>query len=211
MRIKLNKSDWRLVGQKMGWLKRAQITTNNVAGVGSTGAAGAMGIGPGKITPGSLGQNTGKVQELLTGVQVEILKEIDRAISNMNYYGDIKIWSAMHNYTEHNYTERNHIEETFGSIRNENNRRSGPVTFESLEEALESWPMPLNNIDEKLEQGRNKIQTNNYTPAQLQRFEKAVAERRQKLESAKVLVRNAFRTFMASKGQIQIHGKQRSN
>ena len=33
MRIKLSKQNWRLVGQKMGWLKRAQIETNNGAGV----------------------------------------------------------------------------------------------------------------------------------------------------------------------------------
>lgn len=43
MRIKLSKQNWRLVGQKMGWLKRAQITTG-AGGVTSTGAAEAMGL-----------------------------------------------------------------------------------------------------------------------------------------------------------------------
>ena len=230
MRIKLSKQNWRLVGQKMGWLKRAQIETNNGAGVGSTGAAEAMGMGKDKITPNALGKDTGNVDEgkiyynnspysnprnnirrdqgLLTGVQVEILHEIDSAIDVMNYYGDIRIWSAEHNY------EKNYINNSFGSIKDGLRRRSGPVTFESLEEALESWPMPWHTIDEKLEEGRNKLRRtdnelrsiNNYTPAQLQRFEKAVAERRQKLESAKGLVRNAFRTYMAGKGQIQNTG-----
>ena len=239
MRIKLSKQNWRLVGQKMGWLKRAQITTNNSypldngAGVGSTGAAEAMeamGIGPDKITPNALGKDTGNVDEgkmkynnspysnprnnirrdqgLLTGVQSEILHEIDSGINNMNYYGSIRIWSAEHNYKE------NYINASFGSIKDGLRRRSGPVTFESLEEALESWPMPWHTIDEKLDQGRNKLRRtdnelrsiNNYTPAQLQLFEKSVAERRQKLESAKGLVRNAFRTYMASKPQIQNTG-----
>jgi len=60
MRIKLSKQNWRLVGQKMGWLKRAQLETG-AGGVTSTGAMEAMGLGKDKITPGSLGQDTGNV------------------------------------------------------------------------------------------------------------------------------------------------------
>ena len=123
MRIKLSKQNWRLVGQKMGWLKRAQITTDYAAGVKNTGAAESIGVrmgqpqamesinefnNKGNVDEGKMKYNEtpfpdSKInirrdQGLLTEVQSEILKEIDRAISNMNYYGDIKIWSAMHNY-----------------------------------------------------------------------------------------------------------------
>ena len=220
MRIKLSKQNWRLVGQKMGWLKRAQIETNNGTGVGSTGAAEAMGMGKDKITPGSLDGNKGNVDEgmkynetpfhdsksnirldqgLLTEAQSELLKDIDSDIKSLFWY--VKP-------SEHS---KYYIEQYFGSIKDKNGNRSGPVTAESLEEALKNWGA----IDKKLEQGRNKEygvnyhkngqrQTyNNYTPAQLQRFEKGIAERRQKLESIKGLVRNAFRTSMAGKPQIQ--------
>ena len=220
MRIKLSKQNWRLVGQKMGWLKRAQIETG-AGGVTSTGAAEAMGMGKDKITPGSLDGNKGNVdggmkynetpfpdsksnirldQGLLTEAQSELLKDIDSDIKTLFWY--VKP-------SEHS---KHYIEQYFGSIKDKNGNRSGPVTAESLEEALKNWGA----IDKKLEQGRNKEygvnyhsggqsrQTyNNYTPAQLQRFEKGIAERRQKLEGTKGLVRNAFLASMAGKPQLE--------
>ena len=217
MRIKLSKQNWRLVGQKMGWLKRAQIETNNGAGVGSTGAAEAMGMGKDKITPGSLDGNTGNVDEgmkynetpfhdsrsnirrdqgLLTDVQKNILSDIDNGIQVLFQTTDPKFYNINNGIIAEKY---------FGSIKGTTDLtgyNSGPITVESMEDGLKNWW----HIDKKLEQGRNKLQTNNYTPAQLQRFEKAVAERRQKLESIKGLVRNAFRTYMAGKPQIQNTG-----
>ena len=222
MRIKLSKQNWRLVGQKMGWLKRAQIETNNGAGVGSTGAAEAMGMGKDKITPNALydgarGKNKGNVDEgmkynetpfhdsrsnirrdqgLLTDVQKNILSDIDNGIQVLFQTTDPKFYNINNGIIAEKY---------FGSIKGTTDLtgyNSGPITVESMEDGLKNWW----HIDKKLEQGRNKLQTNNYTPAQLQRFEKAVAERRQKLESAKGLVRNAFRTYMAGKGQIQNTG-----
>ena len=223
MRIKLSKQNWRLVGQKMGWLKRAQITTDYAAGVKNTGAAESIGVRMGQ--PQAMESidefnNKGNVDEgmkynetpfhdsksnirrdqgLLTEAQSELLKDIDSDIKSLFWY--VKP-------SEHS---KYYIEQYFGSIKDKNGNRSGPVTAESLEEALKNWGA----IDKKLEQGRNKEygvnyhkngqrQTyNNYTPAQLQRFEKGIAERRQKLESTKGLVRNAFLASMAGKPQIQ--------
>ena len=222
MRIKLSKQNWRLVGQKMGWLKRAQIETNNGTGVGSTGAAEAMGMGKDKITPGSLGNNKGKVdggiddnikedfmyqnknislhQGLLTDVQFELLSDIDHGIQILFGLTDPKLW---------NLNNGEIVEKYLGSKDN-NDNRSGPITVESFEDALKTWW----NIDSKIKRGLSHnsqnisprdqgIINNKYTEAQLRRFEKAVAERRQKLESIKGLVRNAFRTSMAGKPQIQ--------
>ena len=229
MRIKLSKQNWRLVGQKMGWLKRAQIETNNGAGVGSTGAAEAMGLGKGKITPGSLKSNKGKVDEgmkynetpfntndqpnirldqgLLTDYQSDMLKHIDEKTNYLSYFITKKDFDSM-DQAASGY---------FGSIKDQNGNRSGPITVESLEDSLKNWGA----IDLSIKNGRDKnaghgygdysgnvtrTVQNNYTPAQLQRFEKAVAERRQKLERTKGLVRNAFLASMAGKPQIQNTG-----
>ena len=231
MRIKLSKQNWRLVGQKMGWLKRAQIETG-AGGVTSTGAAEAMGMGKDKITPESLKSNTGNVDEgmeynesrfesrdknirrgqgLLTEVQVNVLKDIDEYISVLYQYINPKNWKSP--------TTSDAIYSWFGSIKDQSGNRSGPITSESVEDALKNWGDPT--LESDIAKGRNKdyisdVYTsnysqnwnskrelyNNYTPAQLQRFEKGVAERLQKIESLKGLVRNAFRTFMADKPQM---------
>lgn len=226
MRIKLSKQNWRLVGQKMGWLKRAQITTDYAAGVGSTGAAEAMGMGKDKITPESLKSNKGNVDEgmkynetpfnlndqpnirldqgLLTDYQSDQLKNIDEKTNYLSYFITKKDFDSMDQAASRH----------FGSIKDQNGNRSGPITVESLEDSLKNW----GDIDLSIKNGRDKNAShgygdysgnvtrtvqNKYTPAQLQRFEKGVAERLQKLERIKGLVRNAFRTSMAGKPQIQ--------
>ena len=234
MRIKLSKQHWRLVGQKMGWLKRAQIETTTAAGAKSTGAAEAMGLDKEKgnydametndavrgredngidynnSDPGGHRNDRPNIklhQGLLTDVQVEQLSQIDYAIEKLFQFIDATEW-----------TNKNYMETVFGStLRDEYGNRSGPITAESFEATLEGTSRRiqryiqrgLNRNAEKTSdtpQDKGRIIQNLYTPAQLQRFEKAGAERLQKLESIKPLIRNAFRTYMAGKPQIQNTG-----
>ena len=128
------------------------------------------------------------------------MSDIDHGIQILFGLTDPKLW---------NLNNGEIVEKYLGSKDN-NDNRSGPITVESFEDALKTWW----NIDSKIKRGLSHnsqnisprdqgIINNKYTEAQLRRFEKAVAERRQKLESTKALVRNTFRTFMAGKPQIQ--------
>ena len=225
MRIKLSKQNWRLVGQKMGWLKRAQITTDYAAGVKNTGAAESIGVrmgqpqamesidefnNKGNVDGGiddnikedfmSQNKNISLHQGLLTDVQFELLSDIDHGIQILFGLTDPKLW---------NLNNGEIVEKYLGSKDN-NDNRSGPITVESFEDALKTWW----NIDSKIKRGLSHnsqnisprdqgIINNKYTEAQLRRFEKSVAERRQKLESTKALVRNTFRTYMAGKPQLE--------
>ena len=229
MRIKLSKQNWRLVGQKMGWLKRAQITTDYAAGVKNTGAAESIGVrmgqpqamesidefnNKGNVDDGiddnikedfmSQNKNISLHQGLLTDVQFELLSDIDHGIQVLFQTTDPKFWNINNGIIAEKY---------FGSIKGTTDLtgyNSGPITVESFEDALKTWW----NIDSKIKRGLSHnsqnisprdqgIINNKYTEAQLRRFEKAVAERRQKLESTKALVRNAFRTHMAGKPQLE--------
>ena len=77
MRIKLSKSDWRLVGNKMGWLKRAQVAGNPTL----PAAPGAPGAGKAKVTPKVLpnqpNSNYSSLPTKFTSEQQNALREVN--------------------------------------------------------------------------------------------------------------------------------------
>ena len=74
MRIKLSKQDWRLAGQKMGWLKRAQVAGNPTLPA-------APGAGKAKVTPKALpnqpNNNYSSLPTKFTSEQQNALREVN--------------------------------------------------------------------------------------------------------------------------------------
>ena len=77
MRIKLSKQNWRLVGNKMGWLKRAQVAGNPTL----PAAPGAPGAGKAKVTPKVLpnqpNSNYSSLPTKFTSEQQNALREVN--------------------------------------------------------------------------------------------------------------------------------------
>ena len=71
MRIKLSKSDWRLVGNKMGWLKRAQVAVNP-----TLPAAGKAKVTP-KVLPNQPNSNYSSLPTKFTSEQQNALREVN--------------------------------------------------------------------------------------------------------------------------------------
>ena len=77
MRIKLSKSDWRLVGNKMGWLKRAQVAGNpTLPGAPAAPAAGKAKVAP-KVLPNQPNSNYSSLPTKFTSEQQNALREVN--------------------------------------------------------------------------------------------------------------------------------------
>ena len=74
MRIKLSKSDWRLVGNKMGWLKRAQVAVNPT--LPAAPAAGKAKVAP-KALPNQPNSNYSSLPTKFTSEQQNALREVN--------------------------------------------------------------------------------------------------------------------------------------
>lgn len=74
MRIKLSKQDWRLAGQKMGWLKRAQVAGNPT--LPAAPAAGKAKVAP-KALPNQPNSNYSSLPTKFTSEQQNALREVN--------------------------------------------------------------------------------------------------------------------------------------
>jgi hypothetical protein len=81
MRIKLSKQDWRLAGNKMGWLKRAQVAGNpTLPGAPGAPVPGAPVPGKAKVTPKALPNqpnNNSSLPVKFTSEQQNALREVN--------------------------------------------------------------------------------------------------------------------------------------